>query len=123
MDAFLWFYFAGLAVAALVGEVFYLVIGPYATPFFARLMGEKSGHLWGRSFRLMVVVMALVGGLSTQWYGCGGYTDYSAVKDDPRIAFQKATEQVAGALRYADNFVIIMAALGAISLAIVMRRR
>jgi hypothetical protein len=88
-----------------------------------KLFGQRAGHLWGRSFRMMTVITALVGGLSTQWYGCGGLTDYERLEKDRQLMFQKSTEQVAGAINYSKNFLVFAAGLGAVAFAILGRGR
>ncbi len=123
MPTFLWFYVAGLGAALVVGFVFYYAVGAYCGPVLERLFGQRGAHLWGRSFRMMIVTCALVGGLSTQWYGCGGYTDYDRVEKDRQAMFQKSTEQVAGAINYARNFLVVAAGIGAVVFAFLWRGR
>jgi len=123
MPTFLWFYLAGLTAAVAVGFVFYYVLGASCAPLFEKLFGDRAAPLWGRSFRMLVVTCALVGGLSAQWYGCHGYEDYQQVERDPRLMFQKSTEQVAGAIRSASGFVMLAAAMSAITYACLWRRR
>jgi 5,10-methenyltetrahydromethanopterin hydrogenase len=72
---------------------------------------------------MLVVTIALVGGLSTQWYGCEGYADRKAVEQSREVMFEKSTEQVASAISYATTFVIMIAALLAITYAILWRGR
>ena len=60
----------------------------------------------------------MVGGLSTQWYGCGGYNDYQAIARDRRLMFEKTTEQVAGAIDYGRTFVLLAAGVSAIVVAV-----
>ena len=113
MPTFLWYYIGGLSLALIVGMVFYYVIGGHAAPLFESLFGKKAGYLWGRSFRLMLVASALLGGLAVQWYGCS-YTDYHSVAEDQRVMAEKMTEQVSGAMEYATGFLVIAAVLGAL---------
>ena len=123
MPTFLWFYFSGLALALLVGVIYYFVIGSGGAALWRSLFGGRSGPLWGRSFRLMLVITAMVGGLSTQWYGCGGYGDYEAVKQDPVLMFQKTTEQVSGALETVNEFVVLAIAIATLCFAALWRSR
>ncbi len=120
MPTFLWFYIAGLTLALIVGMVFYYVIGGHAAPLFESLFGKEAGYLWGRSFRLMLVVSALMGGLAVQWYGCS-YTDYGSVAQNERLMVEKMTEQVSGAMEYSTGFLIIAAVLGALMYAVLGR--
>lgn len=123
MPTFLWFYVAGLAASLGVGFVFYCLLGPYCAPMFQKLFGDRAGQLWGRTFRMLVVTTALVGGLSTQWYGCHGYDDYQQVEKNPRVMFEKSTEQVAGAIHSASGFVLLAAGMSAIAYALLWRGR
>ena len=123
MPTFLWFYLAGLASAVGVGFVFYFVLGGHCAPMLEKLFGERGANLWGRTFRMLVVTSALVGGLSTQWYGCHGYEDYQQVERDRRAMFQKSTEQVAGAISSASGFVLLAAGMSVIAYAFLWRGR
>jgi len=123
MPTFMWFYVGGLGAAVVVGFVFYYVVGAYCGPMLERLFGQRGAQLWGRSFRMLIVTSALIGGLSTQWYGCRGYSDYERVEKDPRLMFQKSTEQVAGAMNYARSFLIIAAGMAAATFALLWRGR
>jgi hypothetical protein len=116
MPTFLWFY-ASIAV----GFVFYFTLGEFVAPTLAKLFGERAGQVWGRSFRMLVVTIALVGGLSTQWYGCEGYADRKAVERSREVMFEKSTEQVASAISYVTWFVVGTAGLGAIMYAMLWR--
>ena len=120
MPTFLWFYIAGLTLALLVGISFYYVIGGHAAPLFESLFGKKAGYLWGRSFRLMLVASALLGGLSVQWYGCS-YSDYDYVAENRRVMVEKMTEQLSGAMDYATWFLVIAAVVGALMYAVLVR--
>jgi hypothetical protein len=117
MPLFLWFYLAGLSLALGVGIVCYFVIGQHAAALFERLFDPRAGYLWGRSFRLLLVATAVIGGLATQWYGCD-YTDYERVARDKRIMLEKTTEQVSGALQYAVWFLVLAAAVTAVTYAV-----
>ncbi|MBI3466810.1 MAG: hypothetical protein HY000_27675 [Planctomycetes bacterium] len=118
MPTFLWFYVGGLMAALVVGFIFYFVVGAYCGPLLQRLFGDQGGYLWGRTFRIMLVTSALVGGLSTQWYGCHGYEDYADVERSPKLMFQKSTEQVGSATNYATGFLLIAANVAVIAYAI-----
>lgn len=120
MPTFLWFYIAGLTLALAVGMGFYYVIGGHAAPLFESLFGKKAGYLWGRSFRLMLVASALLGGLSVEWYGCS-YSDYGYVAGNQQVMVEKMTEQVSGAMDYATWFLIAAAVLGALMYAVLGR--
>lgn len=119
MPEILIFFLCGLAAAGLVGLAFYYAIGGPSEAAARRALGERTGPMWGRSFRMLLILMALVGGLSTQWYGCEGYQDYEYVASDRRLMFEKSTQQVSSAIGYAKWFVIVAAGLGAIVVAIV----
>ncbi len=123
MPTFLWFYVAGLAASVAVGFAFYFTLGGCVVPTLSKLFGERAGHLWGRSFRMLVVTFALVGGLSTQWYGCEGYADRGAVERSREVMFEKSTDQVASAISYVTWFVVAAAGLGAIMFATLWRGR
>lgn len=123
MPTFLWFYVAGLTGALAVGFAFYYLLGAYCGPMLEKLFGQRGATLWGRSFRMFVVISALVGGLSTQWYGCHGYTDYKKVETNRRIMVQKSTEQVASAISSASGFVVLAAGISAIAYALLWRGR
>lgn len=122
MPLFLWFYLGGLTLALAVGFVFYCAVGGQSVALFSALFGEQSGRLWGRAFRMTLVTIAVIGGLSSKWYGCG-YTDYQKVANDHRVMLEKTSEQVSGALGYSTYFLILTAVLGAIVYAIVRPRR
>jgi hypothetical protein len=121
MPTFLGFYLAGLALSFGVGLVLYYTIGGRCTRLLQKLFGDNAGYLWGRTFRLTLITLAMVGGLTTQWYGCHGYTDYEAVKHDPRVMFQKSTEQVTGAISYATTFLAAFCAVAAVAFAVLCR--
>ena len=123
MPTFLWFYVGGLTAALAVGFVFYFAVGAYCGPLLRNLFGDEGGYLWGRTFRIMLVTTALIGGLSTRWYGCSGYTDYSAVASSPKLMFQKSTEQVAEGTKYTTGFLLLAANLTVIVYAVLRRGR
>ena len=121
MPEFLWFYVLGLSLAAVVGGVCYYVVGAAVTPLLHALFGEEAGRLWGRSFRFMLLATAMIAGLSVQWYGCNGYTDYARVAESRGVMIEKSTEQVAGASLAVKQFLIFSAAIGAVSFAVLAR--
>lgn len=123
MPEILWYFLGGLMVSAAVGFVFYFAIGGASQAATQSAFGGKTSPLWGRSFRLLMFLMILVGGLSTQWHGCGGYSDYKDVAADRRRMFQKSTEQVVGAIDYGRWFLIGAAGVGAITIAVLARRQ
>ena len=125
MPTFLWFYVAGLTASLVVGFIFYYALGSSCVAFFQKVFGERAGELWGRTFRLMLVTTALIGGLTTQWYGldCHGNIDYKAVASDPRLMFQKTTEQVGGATDYPRILLLVVANVGVITYAVLWRKK
>ena len=121
MPTVLIFYLSGLVLSTLVGFALYAVIGGHVTPLLSAIFGKESGYLWARSFRILLVVTALIGGLSVQWYGCGGVTNYGAVASDPREMARKTSEQVSGAASHAARYLLGAAILGAVTFAVVRR--
>ncbi|MBI2826472.1 MAG: hypothetical protein HYX69_17480 [Planctomycetia bacterium] len=117
MPEILAFYLVGLCLAAGVGLAFYYGIGDSIEAVVERVFGPRIGPLWGRTVRIQVVLMALVGGLATQFYGCGGYSDYKAVAQDRRLMLEKTTTQVASATDYAKWFLIGTAGISALVIA------
>ena len=108
----------GLSLALVVGIVCYCVAGPTATPFLTSLFGRRSGPMWGRLFRISLVSIALVGGLSTKFYGCGGPSDYGAVARNHETMLVLTSEQVSGAATYSTIYLVVAAALGALAFGI-----
>ena len=123
MPEFLWFYVLGLSLAAVVGGVCYFAVGGAATSLFNAIFDRDAGHMWGRSFRMMILATATIGGLSVQWHGCDGYTDYSSVAENRGVMIEKTTEQVAGASHAVQRFLIFAAAIGAVTFAVLARSR
>ncbi len=64
----------------------------------------------------------MVGGLSTQFHGCGGYSDYKSIAGDRRLMFEKSTNQVASAIGYGRGFIVFAAAVAALTIAVLARR-
>jgi hypothetical protein len=118
MPEILVFYFGGLMASAVVAIIFYYTIGGSIAAVVKVVFGRRTGAVWGRTSRIFLLLAVLVGGLSTQWYGCSGYSDYKSIAADRRLMFQKSTEQVAGAMTYGKTFIIIAAGVGAISVAL-----
>jgi hypothetical protein len=117
MPPILLYYLGGLAAALTVGIVCYYVVGFAATPLWDSLFGSQAGPMWGRLFRLSVVTVALVGALSTKFYGCGGPTDYDAVARDHRLMTQHTSEQVSGSLYDTAGYLLFVAAVAALAFA------
>ncbi len=117
MQPILVYYLAGLCAALVVGAVTYYVVGFAATPLWESLFGTPAASMWGRLFRISVVSVALVGGLSTKFYGCGGPTDYDAVARDHRRMLQLTSEQVSGSLHDSAQYLLLAAAAGALAYA------
>jgi hypothetical protein len=69
MPTILVYYVAGLSIALLIGTTCYFVVGHSAARLFRVLFGPQAGHMWGRLFRIAVVTVALVGALTTKFYG------------------------------------------------------
>src|SRR5262245_59521862 len=122
MPEILAFYLAGLCLAAGVGLVFYYGVGQSMAAVADSVLDPRIGHLWGRAVRIQVFLMALVGGLATPFYGCGGYSDYKAVAQDRRLMLEKTTTQVASATEYAKWFLIGTAGVSALTIAVLSRR-
>ena len=115
------FYLVGLVLALAVGISLYFAIGGHVAPLLEAIFGKRVGHLWARSFRVFLVASAIIGGLSVQWYGCGGYTDYAALASDPREMARKTTEQVSGAASHSARFLLGAAIVGAITFSVIRR--
>ena len=118
MQPILVYYLAGLSAALAVGVVTYYVVGFAATPLWESLFGTPAAPMWGRLFRISVVTVALVGGLSTKFYGCGGPTDYDAAARDHRLMLQLTSEQVSGSLHDTAQYLLLAAAAGALAHAV-----
>jgi len=112
------YYLAGLALAVTVGIVCYYVVGFAAIPLWQALFGPESGAMWGRLFRMSVVMVALVGALSTKFYGCSGPTDYTHVARDHRLMLELTSQQVSGSLFDTARYLAVVAAVCAIALGI-----
>jgi hypothetical protein len=115
MQPILVYYLAGLTAALAVGAVAYYVVGFAATPLWEALVGGKAAPMWGRLFRISVVCVALVGGLSSKFYGCGGPTDYDAVARDHRLMLERTSGQVSGSLYDTAQYLLLAAAAGALA--------
>jgi hypothetical protein len=122
MPEILAFYFGGLLASGVVAVVFYYALGGPLAALAQSVFGTRTGPLWGRASRIFLVVMVLVGGLSTQWYGCSGYGDYRSIAASRRLMLEKSTTQVASAITYGKTFVIFVAGVGAITVALLARR-
>jgi hypothetical protein len=112
------YFAAGLTLALVVGIVCYYAAGLSATPLLSSLFGERGGPMWGRLFRISLVCVALVGGLSTKFYGCSGPTDYAATAKDRHTMLALTSEQVAGSLSYSMQYLVLAAAVGALTFGI-----
>ncbi len=113
MQPILLYYLGGLTAALVVGVVSYYVVGFAATPLWEAIAGSQAAPMWGRLFRISVVTVALVGGLSIKFYGCGGPTDYDAVARDHRLMLQRTSEQLSGSLSDTAQYLLLAAAAGA----------
>jgi hypothetical protein len=116
------YYLAGLALSLAVGIVCYYVVGFAAVPLWQALFGEQSAPMWGRLFRMTVVIVALVGGLTSKFYGCGGPADYDAVSGDHRLMIERTSGQVSGALDYSAQFLLLAAGTAAVAFAVLRAR-
>src|SRR5215207_1188160 len=112
------YFAAGLTLALAVGIVCYYAAGLSATPLLSSLFWERGGAMWGRLFRISLVCVALVGGLSTKFYGCSGPTDYAATANDHHTMLALTSEQVSGSLSYSMQYLVVAAAVGALAFAI-----
>jgi hypothetical protein len=117
MQPILIYYLAGLSIALLIGAICYYTVGHAATPLLRALFGAEAGRMWGRLFRISLVTMALVGALTTKFYGCRGPTDYAAVANSHELMLERTTGQVAASLESCLQFLLLTAALGAIAFA------
>ena len=113
MSPILLYYVVGLGLALVVGIVCYYVVGFAAVPLWQQLFGGESGSMWGRLFRMSVVMVALVGALSTKFYGCGGPADYDRVARDHRLMLELTSEQVSGSLLDTAQYLLLVAAVAA----------
>jgi hypothetical protein len=118
MSPILLYYLGGLAAALIVGAVAYFVVGFAAAPLWESLFGVHAGPLGGRLFRISVVIVALVGALSTKFYGCGGPRDYDAVARDHRLMLQRTSEQVSGSLFDTSQYLLLVSAVAALAFAL-----
>jgi len=117
MEPILIYYGVGLTLALGVGAVSYLVVGHAATPLLRAVFGQQAGPMWGRLFRISVVTVALVGALTTKFYGCGGPTDYQALAKDHQAMLAQTSEQVSGSLSSSAQYLLLAAMIGAIAFA------
>lgn len=118
MSPILLYYLGGLTLALVVGIVCYYVVGFAAVPLWQALFGAESGPMWGRLFRMSVVMVALVGALSTKFYGCSGPTDYAHVARDHRQMLQLTSQQVSGSLDSVALYLIFAAFVGGLAFAV-----
>lgn len=118
MQPILLYYLTGLTLSLIVGIVCYYVVGFAATPLWQFLFGSQAGPLWGRLFRMSVVVVALVGGLSTKFYGCGGPADYDAVARDQRLMLERTSTQLGESMHATAQYLLLAAACCALAYAI-----
>lgn len=118
VPAILLYYLGGLTVALAIGVVCYYSVGFSAGPFLQTLFGEQAGQMWGRLFRMSVVTIALIGGLSSKFYGCGGPTDYTGIAHSHARLFSLTTEQVSSSLQYSVQYLLAAAAVGAAAYAV-----
>ena len=123
MQPILLYYLAGLAIALGIGGVIYCAVGHAATPLLRALFGEQGGQMGGRLFRMSVVMVALVGALTTKFYGCGGPADYADVAKDHQRMLAGTSEQVSGSLYDSAQYLLLAAAIGGIAFAIHRSRR
>jgi hypothetical protein len=112
------YYAAGLSIALFIGTICYYYVGHAATPLFRTLFGAGAGQMWGRLFRISLVTIAIVGALTTKFYGCGGPTDYAELAKDHERMLERTTSQVAGSLQSTVQFLIFTATVGALSFAV-----
>lgn len=118
MPTILIYYLVGLSLALAIGAACYLFVGHAATPLLATLFGPEAGRMWGRLFRISVVTVAVVGALSTKFYGCGGPTNYADVAKSHERMFERTTSQVAGSLESCAQYLLLAAMLGAMAFAV-----
>ncbi len=118
MQPILLYYLSGLTASLAVGVVSYYVVGFAATPLWEAIVGSQAAPMWGRLFRISLVTVALVGGLSIKFYGCGGPTDYDAVARDHRLMLQRTSEQLSGSLYDTAQYLLLAAAAGALAFAL-----
>ena len=123
MQPILIYYLAGLTIALGVGITCYLMVGHSVTPLLRMLFGEQAGTMWGRLFRISVVTVALVGGLTETFYGCGGPTDYADIAASHHRMLSHTSRQVSGAMHDAALYLIIASALAALAFAVLKVRR
>jgi hypothetical protein len=117
------YYFAGLALALVAGIVCYYLIGFAAVPLWQALFGPGSGAMWGRLFRMSVIMVALVGALSTKFYGCSGPTDYGRVARDHRLMLELTSQQVSGSLSGTAQYLLLIGAIAAVAFAVLRVHR
>src|SRR6267142_1225347 len=115
MQSILLYYLTGLSIALAIGATCYYVIGHAATPLLRVLFGAEAGRMWGRLFRISVVTIALVGALTTKFYGCGGPTNYSQVAKSHELMFERTSSQVAGSLESCVKYLLFAATIGSLA--------
>jgi hypothetical protein len=118
MQPILLYYLTGLTIALVVGGVIYYVVGHAVTPLLTVLFGEQGGKMGGRLFRMSVVMVALVGALTTKFYGCHGPTDYGDVARSHDLMLERTSEQVSGSLSDSFQYLLLAALVGAMAFAI-----
>ncbi len=123
MPAIMCYFFGGLLAALLVGAAGYYVVGHASAPLLAALFGDDAGRMWGRLYRMALVTIALVGGLSVKFYGCSGPTDYQAVAQSHAAMYEHASAQAGQSMTYALAFLLTSAAVAALAFAWLRRRQ
>lgn len=118
MPTILIYFTVGLTLSLFAGVACYFAAGQSVTPFLSSLLGDRGGVMWGRLFRISLVCVPLVGGLSTKFYGCSGPTDYTAVARSHNTMLALTSEQVSGSLSYSMQYLALAAGLGAIAFGI-----
>lgn len=121
MQPILIYFAAGLTISLVIGIACYYAVGHAAAPLLKAIFGERGGAMWGRLFRMSVVTIAVVGGLSSKFYGCGGPTDYDEIANNHAILLARTSDQVSSSLAYSLHYLLIAAAIGALAFA--LRRR
>jgi hypothetical protein len=123
MTPILIYYVVGLSLALAVGAACYFTVGYGAAPLLRVLFGDRAALLWGRLFRISLVTVALVGALSTKFYGCHGPTDYAEVASSHDRMLERTTNQLASSLDSTVQYLVLTATLGALAFAIHQSRQ
>jgi hypothetical protein len=116
-----WVYCSGLLITLALGLWVSRTLAARLRAYLEKIIPHEALRTgtW-RTVRTAAVITALVGGMSTTYYGCNG--GYSEIQKSRLALFEKMAEQISSGMNASVDFLLLLLVISLVLLAVRVRK-